>query len=125
MTDESGRPGTLRSKVGCDAIDEPCTNRIVPFSACPAAGRLRHKNSRTSPFIVQCSIPGIFIFPCKGVVSHYKIRACLGGGRNVGKSCRPGYVSEAADAQCPGPAGASGDPRERSGHLADLELAAV
>src|SRR6059058_2524638 len=26
MTDESARPGTVRSKVGCEAIDEPCTN---------------------------------------------------------------------------------------------------
>ena len=25
-----GRPGTCRSKVGCEAIDEPCTNRMVP-----------------------------------------------------------------------------------------------
>ena len=23
MTEESGRPGTLRSKVGCEAMDEP------------------------------------------------------------------------------------------------------
>ena len=30
ITEESGRPGTCRSKVGCDAIDEPCTNRMVP-----------------------------------------------------------------------------------------------
>ena len=29
MTDESGRPGTCRSNVGCDAIDEPCTNRTA------------------------------------------------------------------------------------------------
>ena len=26
IANESGRPGTLRSKVGCEAIDEPCTN---------------------------------------------------------------------------------------------------
>src|SRR6266550_3614131 len=30
MTDESGRPSTCRSKVGCAAMDEPCTNKILP-----------------------------------------------------------------------------------------------
>src|SRR2546428_833735 len=30
MADESGRPGTWRSKVGVEAIDEPWTKRIVP-----------------------------------------------------------------------------------------------
>jgi hypothetical protein len=56
MADESGMPGTCRSKVGCDAIDEPCTNRIVPaLSAAPV--RFSHRNSLTSPFVVQCSCP--------------------------------------------------------------------
>src|SRR3954468_7683584 len=59
MTDESARPGTWRSKVGCEAIDEPCTKRIVPIGL--AAGVLRHRNSLTWPFLVQCSMP--FIFP--------------------------------------------------------------
>ena len=38
ITEESGRPGTVRSKVGCAAIEEPCTKRMVPFGAC-AGGR--------------------------------------------------------------------------------------
>src|SRR6266436_6110041 len=60
MTEESGRPGTCRSKVGCDAIDEPCTNRMVPaFSG--SADRFSHRNSRTSPLLVQCSSPCTWI----------------------------------------------------------------
>src|SRR5215208_5843549 len=56
ITEEPGRPGTCRSKVGCDAIEEPCTNRMVPaFSG--AAVRFSHRNSRTSPLLVQCSVP--------------------------------------------------------------------
>ena len=56
MAEASGMPGTARSKVGCEAIDEPCTNRIVPaLSAAPV--RFSHRNNRTSPFVVQCSCP--------------------------------------------------------------------
>src|SRR3954463_3018176 len=63
MTEESGRPGTSRSKVGCDAIDEPCTNSTVPFFApappapAVATGGFCHKNSFTPPLLVQCSLP--------------------------------------------------------------------
>src|SRR5918998_3753908 len=56
MAEESGTPGTCRSKVGCEAIDEPCTNKIVPaFSG--ALVCFSHRNSRTSPLRVQCSSP--------------------------------------------------------------------
>ena len=48
---------TWRSKVGCDAIDEPCTNRIVPRSWVFCARRFSHRNSLASPFLVQCSVP--------------------------------------------------------------------
>src|SRR5687768_7610255 len=57
ITDESGRPGTVRSKVGCEAMDEPCTKRIVPFGVCPVGGAFCHRNSFTSPLRVQCSVP--------------------------------------------------------------------
>src|SRR3954469_8828950 len=57
MTEESGRPGTVRSKVGCDAIDEPCTKRTVPCFAVAAAFAFCQRKSRTSPFLVQCSRP--------------------------------------------------------------------
>src|SRR5437016_12344523 len=55
----SGRPGTSRSKVGCEAIDEPCTNRIVPFVFAASPATLFHRNSLTSPLLVQCSLPGM------------------------------------------------------------------
>src|SRR5688572_10501447 len=58
MTEESGLPGTRRSKVGCDAIDEPWTKRIVPLAG-PADAGFCHKNSFTSPLRVQCSLPFI------------------------------------------------------------------
>src|SRR5881409_143955 len=56
MTDESGRPGTVRSNVGCDAIEEPCTNNTAGLPAGVTA-YFSHKNSRTSPLWVQCSTP--------------------------------------------------------------------
>src|SRR5215470_12227877 len=58
MTDESGRPGTCRSKVGCEAMDEPCTNRMVPAVLAGSPAHLFHMNSFTSlPLLVQCSVP--------------------------------------------------------------------
>src|ERR1044071_2510526 len=55
ITDESGRPGTRRSNVGCDAIEEPWTNKTVPFASCGSTALFRHRNRRTSPLRVQCS----------------------------------------------------------------------
>src|SRR6185369_14704726 len=56
ITDESGRPGTVRSNVGCDAIDEPCTNSTAGLpSGVPTY--FSHRNRRTSPLRVQCSLP--------------------------------------------------------------------
>src|SRR3984893_16301784 len=56
MTEESGLPGTVRSNVGCDAIDEPCTKRIVGLpSGAPA--NFSQRKRRTSPLCVQCSTP--------------------------------------------------------------------
>src|SRR5215475_11726141 len=57
IADESDRPGTCKSNVGCDAIDEPWTNRIVPFVSRGSTAPFRHRNSRTSPLRVQCSVP--------------------------------------------------------------------
>src|SRR5687767_12782154 len=59
MTDESGRPGTCRSKVGCDAIEEPCTKRTVPFGVAPDGGDFCQRKSLTSPLRVQCSVPAM------------------------------------------------------------------
>src|SRR3954454_16582202 len=58
IAEESGRPGTSRSKVGCEAIDEPCTNRIVPLVFPGSPTTLFHMKSFTSPLLVQCSVPG-------------------------------------------------------------------
>src|SRR6266849_7972218 len=60
ITEESGRPGTCRSKVGCEAIEEPCTKSTVPCFRAPAAGGFCQRNSRTPrapPLRVQCSFP--------------------------------------------------------------------
>src|SRR3989440_1889879 len=56
ITEECGRPGTCRSKVGCEAIDEPCTKRIVPLGV-PAAEGFCQRKSLTAPLRVQCSLP--------------------------------------------------------------------
>ena len=54
----SGRPGTCRSKVGCEAIDEPCTNRIVPMVFAGSPAHFSNRNSFTPPsLLVQCSSP--------------------------------------------------------------------
>src|SRR6185295_949574 len=61
IADESGRPGTVRSNVGCDAIDEPWTNSTAGFpSGVPA--NFSHRNRRTSPLLVQCSTPLTVVF---------------------------------------------------------------
>src|SRR5262249_5565286 len=58
MAEESARPGTCRSKVGCEAMDEPCTNKILPAGPEGSPACLFHRNRRTSlPLSVQCSSP--------------------------------------------------------------------
>src|ERR1700722_376841 len=58
MAEESGRPGTSRSKVGWPAIDEPCTNRMMPLAWAGSASHLFHRKSFTLPsLVVQCSAP--------------------------------------------------------------------
>src|ERR1700753_1990683 len=67
IAEECGRPSTCRSKVGCEAIDEPCTNRTVPFLAPPGA-RFSHRNRLASPFLVQCSWP-LILRPPRALVA--------------------------------------------------------
>src|SRR2546422_7307690 len=60
IAEESGRPGTCRSKVGCEAIEEPCTKSTVPRFRVPAAGGFCQRKSftpRAPPLWVQCSFP--------------------------------------------------------------------
>src|SRR4029453_3078194 len=62
IAEESARPGTCRSKVGCEAMDEPCTNKILPEGPEGSPPCLFHRNKRTSlPFFVQCSSPGMTV----------------------------------------------------------------
>src|SRR3569623_3054574 len=59
IAEESGRPGTWRSKVGCEAMDEPCTNRIVPRVFAGSPRHFSNMNSLAAPpsLVVQCSSP--------------------------------------------------------------------
>src|SRR5712672_1968272 len=58
MAEESVRPGTCRSKVGVEAMEEPCTNRIVPMVLAGSPAYFSNMNRRTSlPLLVQCSSP--------------------------------------------------------------------
>src|SRR5215471_15301371 len=56
ITEESARPGTSRSKAGCEAIDEPCTNSTTGLPAAEPTN-FCHRNRRTLPLRVQCSTP--------------------------------------------------------------------
>src|SRR5689334_15621002 len=56
MTEESGRPGTVRSNVGCDAIDEPCTKSTTGLP-CGDPTNFSQRNRRTSRLNAQCSTP--------------------------------------------------------------------
>src|SRR4051812_40366895 len=79
ITDECGRPGTCRSKVGCEAIDEPCTKRIVPLAALPAL--LRQRKSLMSPLRVQCSVPFIGGLMYPGFYARIRRPSDRGGSR--------------------------------------------
>src|SRR6267142_5985712 len=48
MADESERPGTWRSNVGCEAMDEPCTNSTVPSGPGQAPADFSQRNRRPS-----------------------------------------------------------------------------
>src|SRR5512140_2816036 len=56
ITEESGRPGTVRSKVGCEAIDDPCTKSTAGLPSGEPTN-FSQRNRRTSPLWVQCSTP--------------------------------------------------------------------
>src|SRR6478672_9255152 len=69
IADESGRPGTCRSKVGCEAIDEPCTNRIVPILLAGSPAHFSNRNSFTPPsLVVQWSSPLIVILAISFII---------------------------------------------------------
>src|SRR3954453_919942 len=116
MTDEWGRPGTCKSKVGCEAIDEPCTKRMVP--AVVAAGCLRQRKSLTSPLRVQCSVPFMPLTLKDSVQESAVLGEELGERGHRGA----GHFSEAAHVSRQGTGRAAGHPREGSRHLANLDL---
>src|SRR5215468_1047100 len=67
IAENSLRPGTCRSKVGCEAIEEPCTNNIVPRVCAGSPAHFSHMNSFTSlPLLVQCSSPRMAALGVKG-----------------------------------------------------------
>src|SRR6478672_5007751 len=75
IAEDSGRPGTVKSKVGCDAIDEPWTKRIAGFPSGDPTN-FSHMKRRTSPsgvlFVVQCSTPvtGLSVIASRSVIGE-------------------------------------------------------
>src|SRR5262249_27977576 len=70
MTEESDRPSTCKSKVGCDAMDDPCTNRMVPAALPGSTADFSNMNSFTFPsLLVQCSWPRI----ATGLVTSFMV----------------------------------------------------
>src|ERR1700691_3431479 len=57
ITEESGRPGTCRSNVGCAAMDEPWTNRMVPVVCFGSPAHFSNRNSFAPSLVVQYSSP--------------------------------------------------------------------
>src|SRR5437773_11832267 len=58
MSEYSPRPGTVRSKLGRDEIDEPCTRTRTGNAGAPAFGwprRFRYMESETARFLAQYS----------------------------------------------------------------------
>src|SRR6185503_9339348 len=121
--------------VGCPAIEEPCTNRTVPFVAWPEGGAFCHRKSLTSPFFVQCSTPLMRVLVSMALRSSGKAATycthilCKNPPRlrkrRPHASRNVGHVSEAAHAPRRHARRPPCDPREGSRHLADLDLAAL
>src|SRR5438105_7207904 len=84
MTEESVRPGTCRSNVGCEAIDEPCTNRIRPCGPEGSPAFLFQRKSFAPPSLVaQCSLPvmrsGLFMLMISKIDAAVSLRHdCIG-----------------------------------------------
>ena len=71
IADESSRPSTCKSKVGCAAIEEPCTKRIVPAVPFAVPAHFSNMNSFTlSSFVVQCSSPRIAVAAATSFIIH-------------------------------------------------------
>jgi hypothetical protein len=47
--------------VGWEAIEDPCTNRMVPSRPGEAPAAFSQRKRRTGPFLVQCSRPRLIV----------------------------------------------------------------
>src|SRR5215471_18771710 len=77
ITEESARPGTIRSNVGCEAIDEPWTKRTAGFpSGVPTnfSQRKRGTSASSVVFVVQCSTP---VMPASVIAARSFIASLL------------------------------------------------
>src|SRR6476646_563631 len=87
MAEESGRPGTCRSNVGCAAIEEPCTNKIVPMLLPGSPAHFSHRNSFTPPsLVVQCSSPLTATLAISFIVHLLRSDLAFFGGRSYPKT---------------------------------------
>src|SRR5688500_12927999 len=86
------RPGTCRSNVGCEAIEEPCTKRMVPSGAGDVRAAFSHRKSRTDPFVVQCSRPATAGSATIFLGSVARARACLAMGSFFANALRSRVV---------------------------------
>src|SRR6516165_9166210 len=99
MTEESGRPGTCRSNVGCEAMEDPCTNRIRPCGPEGSPVCLFHRNSFTPPsLVVQCSLPvmrsGLFMLMLSDLLScHSGAGAQRRSPESITQACGDGFRS--------------------------------
>src|SRR5512141_2653368 len=76
MAEESGRPGTCRSNVGCDAIEEPCTNKMVAALLAGSPAHFSYRNSFAPPsLVVQCSSPLIGFLAMSFIASPVRVHA--------------------------------------------------
>src|SRR5689334_3953415 len=80
ITEYSPRPGTVRSKLVREELEEPCTRNRTGSGGSPALGapaRLRNMFSETLPFLAQYSLlqiltdaPDLVVAPCARFVSN-------------------------------------------------------
>src|SRR4029077_12614202 len=89
ITEESGRPDTCRSKVGCAAMDEPWTNRMVPAVLAGSPAHFSNMKSLAPSLVVQwssaliaaglvmSSIIHLCSFPGSAVQHHQRVYARL------------------------------------------------
>src|SRR5580692_180247 len=86
ITEESSRPGTCRSNVGCAAMDEPCTNRMVPAVCFGSPAHFSNMKSFAPSLVVQCSSP---LIAAAGFVISFIVHLCSFPGCDAARSGAP------------------------------------